>query len=233
MQETHRRWLPRRSLWDEVVGALDKISPYWEPQLVVAAALALDLALPEKLTAGPSWLLPAIEGGLLVVLAISSPHPTVRHSRARRGVAIGLIGLVSAVNTFSLALLVHYLVTGGKETGKELILAGVVLWGTNVLLFGLWFYELDRGGPVARMLGQERFPDFLFVQMSDGARYSPDDWRPRLIDYLYTSFTNATAFSPTDTMPLTAGAKWLMSIQSLAALVTVGLVVARAVNILS
>ncbi len=215
-----------------MVSTLDRLSPYWEPQLVVAAALALDLALPEKLTIGPTWLLPAVEGGLLLGLALASPHPAARHSTLRRYVATGLIGLVTSVNTVSLVLLCRALLLGGAQNGRSLIAAGAVLWGTNVLLFGLWYFELDRGGPTARLLGEEHYPDFLFVQMTDAGSYAPPGWSPRLVDYLYTSFTNATAFSPTDTMPLTSTAKWLMSAQALASLVTVGLVVARAVNIL-
>jgi hypothetical protein len=132
----------------------------------------------------------------------------------------------------SLVLLCHYLLKGGKAGGRQLIGSGVVLWVTNVLLFGLWYWQLDRGGPLARWRGDKRRPDFLFVQMTE-REYAPPDWEPGLIDYLYTSFTNATAFSPTDTMPLTAPAKLLMSAQALTALATIGLVVARAVNILS
>jgi hypothetical protein len=232
MQSRHQGRRTRRSIWTPVVAALDRLSPYWEPQLVVAAALGLDLALPQKVTIGPAWLLPAVEGGLLVGLASASPHPRARHSALRRQVAIGLIALVSAVNGVSLVLLCRALLLGGASNGRDLIAAGAVLWGTNVLLFGLWYFELDRGGPMARLSGQEHLPDFLFVQMTDGGRYAPPGWSPRLIDYLYTSFTNATAFSPTDTMPLTPAAKWLMSAQALTSLVTVGLVVARAVNIL-
>jgi hypothetical protein len=213
-------------------AALERHDPFWGPQLVVASALVLDLALPAKLTLGPAWLLPAVEGVLLIGLVIASPHPDLRHSPVRRRIAMGLIGLVSAVNAFSLVLLCHYLLHGGKEQGRPLILAGVVLWVTNVLLFGLWYWELDRGGPVARAHTEEILPDFLFPQMAE-PRYAPPGWTPQLVDYLYTSFTNATAFSPTDTMPLTVAAKWLMSAQSLTALTTIGLVVARAVNILS
>jgi hypothetical protein len=214
------------------VARLDSWSPYWGPQAVVLAALLLDLALPAKLTIGPTWLLPSVEALLLLGLVVASPHPQVRHSPLRRHVAILLIALVSAVNIFSLVLLCHYLLHAHAENGRQLVLSGIVLWGTNVLLFGLWYFELDRGGPTARALKQDRYPDFLFVQMTDAARYSQPGWMPRLIDYLYTSFTNATAFSPTDTMPLTPAAKWLMGLQSLAALATIGLVVARAVNIL-
>ena len=228
----HARQPRFRPSFSPLVRALDGLSPWWEPQLVVAAALGLDVVLPQRLTIGASWLLPSVEGALLVVLVLVSPHPNVRHSRLRRHVAIALIGLVSAVNVYSLAELAYYLLHHNVTNGRELILSGIALWGTNILLFGLWYFELDRGGPTARLLGNERHADFLFVQMTDGARFAPEGWNPRLIDYLYTSFTNATAFSPTDTMPLTANAKWLMSIQALVSFVTVGLIVARAVNIL-
>jgi len=235
MNPSHSRFSRERSFGSRIVAALDQWSPYWAPQALVAAAIVLDLFLPARLTLGPSWLLPGVEGLLLIGLVVASPHPQVRHSPLRRRVAIGLIGLVSAVNIFSLGLLCHYLLQGHhKQDGRTLIFSGIALWGTNVLLFALWYFELDRGGPVARALREERYPDFLFVQMSsEGAENSPPGWTPRLVDYMYTSFTNATAFSPTDTMPLTATAKWLMAVQSLAALTTVGLVVARAVNILA
>ena len=201
---------------------------------MVLAALLLDLFLPARLTIGPSWLLPSVEGALLCALVVASPHPKVRHSPLRRRVAIALIGLVSAVNLFSLVLLIHFLLQGSKESGRSLVFSGIALWATNVLLFGLWYFELDRGGPVARALDEPDYADFLFPQMSsDAAKYAPPNWAPRLVDYLYTSFTNATAFSPTDTMPLTAAAKWLMSVQALGSLLTIGLVVARAVNILN
>jgi uncharacterized membrane protein len=214
-----------------VIQALDRHLPFWAPQFVVLAAILLDLALPDKLTIGPAWLLPALEGVLLIALMAASPHPRWRHNPVRRNVAIGLVGLVSATNIFSLVLLCHYLLHGGQENGRDLIYSGVVLWLTNVLLFAIWYWELDRGGPLARRSGDTMTPDFLFPQMMS-PDYAPEGWSPGLVDYLYTSFTNATAFSPTDTMPLTPVAKWLMTVQSLTALVTIGLVVARAVNIL-
>ena len=231
---THGRGQRELALGSRIVATLDGWSPYWGPQLVVAAALLLDLFLPAKLTLGPSWLLPAVEGALLLALVLASPHPKLRYSKVRRRVAIGLIGLVSAVNLFSLVLLIHFLLQGSKQTGRSLVFSGIALWATNVLLFGLWYFELDRGGPVARAFDEPDYADFLFPQMSgEGAKYCRPNWKPRLIDYLYTSFTNATAFSPTDTMPLTAAAKCLMSIQALGSLLTIGLVVARAVNILN
>jgi hypothetical protein len=215
---------------EERLTEVDRRHPFWAPQLVVASAILLDLALPNKLTLGPVWLMPSLEGFLVLGLMLASPHPKLRHTPLRRRLAIGMTALVSATNTFSLVLLCHYLLEGKAQSGKALIVAGAVLWVTNVLLFGLWFWEIDAGGPLARILGPEKPPDFLFVQMTvpEMAR----GYQPGLIDYLYTSFTNATAFSPTDTMPLTPTAKSLMAVQALTALVTVGLVVARAVNIL-
>jgi hypothetical protein len=219
---------------ESLKATLEKHDPFWAPQLIVAGAIVLDLSLPDKLTLGPTWLLPGFEAALLLGLMIASPHPRVRHSPLRRRLALALISLVSLVNLISLFLLVHFLLHHGTkaETGRPLILAGIVLWVTNVLLFGLWYWELDRGGPITRVMTPEALPDFLFPQMTE-TRYAPPGWMPTLIDYLYVSFTNASAFSPTDTMPLTAIAKILMTTQAIAALVTIGLVVARAVNILT
>lgn len=213
------------------ISALDRHLPFWAPQFVVLIAILIDLALPDKLTIGPAWLLPALEGVLLVGLMAAEPNPRLRHSPVRRRFAIALIALVSLANIVSLVLLTHYLLHGHNENGRSLIYSGMALWLTNVLLFGLWYWEIDRGGPLARRIGNTTTPDFLFPQMTD-PRWAPKDWGPGLVDYLYTSFTNATAFSPTDTMPLTPVAKWLMTAQALTALVTIGLVVARAVNIL-
>jgi uncharacterized membrane protein len=214
-----------------LAASLEKHDPFWGPQLVVGAAILLDFTLSKRVAVGPTWLLPLVEGLALLGLIAASPHPRMRHSPLRRTIAIALIGLVSAVNSVSLVLLCRYLLRGGTSNGRELILSGVVLWTTNVLLFGLWYWELDRGGPRVRASESDSSVDFLFVQMSE-PRHAPPDWKPTLLDYLYTSFTNATAFSPTDTMPLTPRAKVLMAAQSLTALVTIGLVVARAVNIL-
>ncbi len=224
----------RRSVLNphEIEQLLDKHNPFWGPQIVVAGAIVLDLALPDRITIGPIWLLPAFEALLLIGLLLWAPRAGVRHAPLRRRVSIALIALVSFTNIVSLVLLCHYLLRGGKANGHPLILGGIVLWVTNVLLFGLWYWQLDRGGPIERALSTGLFPDFLFPQMQE-KHFAPPDWMPGLVDYLYVSLTNATAFSPTDTMPLTKNAKWLMSIQSLTALLTIGLVLARAVNILS
>jgi uncharacterized membrane protein len=215
----------------EALEAVNRGLSIWGPLVVVAIAIALDVLLPSKLRLGPRWLLPGLEALLLVGLAVASPSRRAQHYKRRRAVVLTLVALVSATNAVSLALLVHFLVSGGHDTGKDLILSGALLWVNNVLIFGLWYWELDRGGPVERMRDAPEPPDFLFVQMST-PELASKDWVPSLVDYLYLSFTNSTAFSPTDTMPLTPMAKSLMAVQSLVALITVGLVVARAVNIL-
>lgn len=206
--------------------------PFWPAQLAAVTTIVLYVALPEKLTIGPTWLLPSAEALLVLGLVVSMPNPAMQYSPRRRQFALALVSLVSVANLVSLLLLVHYLVKGGKAGGHALILSGVVLWVTNVLIFGLWYWELDRGGPVTRALDPGHRPDFLFVQMSE-PQWAPEGWRPGFVDYVYLSLTNATAFSPTDTLPLSPLAKLLMAVQSLASLVTIGLVVARAVNILT
>src|SRR5690348_17867734 len=181
-----QRFRPRRSHVAPLVAALNRWSPFWQPQAVVAAAIVLDFALPERLSVGPSWLLPGFEALLLAGLIFFSPNEQVRDSRLRRRVAIGLIALVSAVNVVSLFLLAHYMLHGHPRSGTALMFSGVALWGTNVLLFALWFYEVDRGGPVARMRNEGYYPDFMFTQMTDDARqHVPPDWKPSMTDYLY------------------------------------------------
>ncbi len=203
----------------------------WPAQLTVLVAIGLQFTLPERLTVGPSWLLPALEGVLVIGLAMATPRELEHEHALRRRAAVGLVALVSAANIFSLVALTHYLLHHNVSNGRELIVAGMLIWLTNFLIFGLWYWEIDRGGPGRRAAGHDGPPDFLFPQMSDD-RIEPVDWRPGFIDYLYVSLTNATAFSPTDTMPLTVMAKSIMGIQSIVSLVTIGLVVSRAVNIL-
>jgi hypothetical protein len=222
-----------RRLDKDVQNTLTRYDPYWGGQVVLAVAILFQLSLSDQLTVGPYWLLPAMEAAALVALSVASPHPRLRHTPLRRQLVLVLIAIVSAANAYALVMLIHFLLRGGKITGHALIGSGVVLWVTNVLLFGVWYWQLDGGGPTARRLKRKPHPDFLFPQMTDDAKqFAPRGWEPTLLDYLYTSFTNATAFSPTDTMPLTAMAKALMAGQSLVALATVGLVFARAVNIL-
>lgn len=203
----------------------------WPAQITVMVAIGLQLTLPKRLTVGPAWLLPVLEVALVLGLLTATPRKLEYEHRGRRRVAIGLIALVSAANVFSLVELTHYLLHHEVPSGRELIIAGVLIWLTNFLIFGLWYWETDRGGPGRRAAGNDGPPDFLFPQMTDD-QIEPREWRPKFIDYLYVSLTNAVAFSPTDTMPLSPLAKSIMGVQSLVSLVTIGLVVSRAVNIL-
>jgi uncharacterized membrane protein len=208
--------------------------PFWPAQLTVLAAIGLQLTLPERLTAGPSWLVPALEGVLLVGLFVVNRNQIEDEHPRRRRVALALTAIVTAANIYSLGALTHFLLHSkiATDEGRRLIVAGTLIWLTNFLIFALWYWEMDRGGPGKRATGRDRPPDFLFPQMSDD-RIEPRYWRPQFIDYLYVSLTNATAFSPTDTMPLSPAAKGTMGVQSLVSLVTIGLIVSRAVNILA
>ena len=206
--------------------------PFWPAQLTAAAALVLYLTLPHALIMGPKWLVPGVEGVLLLGLVITTPTRHHNQSARLRALIVGLVGLVSLTTLISLILLARFLLDGSHAGGHALLFAGAVLWLTNVLIFAIWYWELDRGGPAQRLAPNDATmaPDFLFPQLAQ-PRLAPG-WRPGFVDYLYTSYTNATAFSPTDTMPLSAMAKLLMATQSLIALITILLVVARAVNVL-
>jgi uncharacterized membrane protein len=205
--------------------------PAWPAQAAILAAIVLQLLLPDRITVGPRWTLPVIEAALLVAFVIATPRALERPHPLRRRLALSLTVLVSAANISSLVLLTHNLLHKRVNNGRELIFAGSLIWLTNVIIFALWYWETDRGGPGVRAAGMDRAPDLLFVQMTDDA-IEPVDWRPQFIDYLYLALTNATALSPTDTMPLTPIAKTVMGAQSLVSLVTIVLVVSRAVNIL-
>jgi len=196
-------------------------------------AIALQMVLPRRLSLQPRELLPALETALLVVLLVFNPARLTRERTALRIASSVLTALITLANAGSAALLAQRLVSGHAGLdAKALLLSGGSIYLTNIIAFGLWYWEYDRGGPYARADARRHEADFLFPQMAS-PEVASTDWEPRLVDYLYISVTNATAFSPTDTLPLTRWAKALMTAQSAVALVTVTLVVARAVNILS
>ena len=213
---------------------------YWPAQLCVLGAILLQVRLPGKLVVGPTWLLPSLEGALLIGLAATTPRGRIdQDHHLRRRVALGLIALVNIANAVSLYLLAHELLHLGKlrVTGTQLILSGLAIWLTNLLIFALWYWQLDRGGPANRVrypdpTTPEGHPDFIFPEMDGGAPYTPSSWLPGFLDYLSIAATTATAFSPTDTMPNSQRAKVLMNVQGLISLVTLGLIISRAVGIL-
>ncbi len=188
-----------------------------------------DVVLP-----GPNYLVPAVEALLLLGLLAADPNRLTPESRDLRLPSLALIAVLGAINTVALFRLVDLLV-GGGGSGRDLLAAAAGVWLTNVVVFGLFYWELDRGGPLGRAGARPAppHPDLWFPQDGDARDAAPPNWGPTFVDYLFVSLTAATAFSPTDTMPLSGRFKLVMGAQSLISLLTVGLVAARAVNILA
>jgi uncharacterized membrane protein len=221
------------------IGVLDRPSasePRWPSVVAVLFALGLYVALPQQMmgSAGAAaaihFAIPAVELLLLAPLALGAPHRHAAESVGRRRAAIGLTAVLSVANLLALALLVTR-IADGSVAGAPLLLAAAEIWTTNAIVFALWYWELDGGGPPVRLASPGGRRDFAFVQMLNPELAEPG-WHPRFVDYLYVSFTNASAFSPSDTLPLTRWAKLLMLVQSWVSIVTVVLVAARAVSML-
>jgi hypothetical protein len=206
----------------------------WQVAVCVAVAIALQIAVPGRLVLlRPVWVVPALQGALLVALVIANPRRINRESRALRMASLVLAALLTFANAWSVERLAVGLVKGTDQwTAGSLLITGGAIWLTNVIAFALWYWEFDRGGPVARALATNPYPDFQFPQMVSPREMVPPDWEPAFADYLYLAFTNAAAFSPTDVLPLSRWAKMGMTVQSSISIITVALVVARAVNIL-
>ncbi|AIJ23680.1 DUF1345 domain-containing protein [Amycolatopsis methanolica] len=204
----------------------------WPAAVTIAAVIGVQVLLPDRLVIQPSWLLPGLSALLLLTLVALGPGRAAGDHRHARKVALSLLLVVSAGNAGSAVLLVGHILNGsiGDQAGP-LLAAGAGVYLTNVVVFSLWYWEFDRGGPAARAAGTQEYPDLLFPQMTSPG-LAPRDWEPAYVDYLYLAFTNATAFSPTDVLPLKPWAKLTMLAQSVVSLVLVVLVVARAVNIL-
>ena len=206
--------------------------PVWHLQIVVLVALALQLTLPERFVAGPRFILPVLEAFLVISLYVTSRHSRVQHTPLRKLNSETLIVLIGIANVNALQRLAHLLLAGGRvEDGHGLILTAINIFLTNIIVFGLLYWEIDAGGPIKRLNSDVRLRDFSFPQMQN-PELAPAKWMPNFIDYLYVSATNATAFSPTDTMPLSRRAKLFMLVQSLVSLTALALVASRAVNIL-
>lgn len=220
------------------MGKRYKIEPTWHVAIAVFVAICLQSVLSSHLIIGPKYILATLEVMLLIGLLLTRPkdelNPKPHHRSVRRLASITLIALITFVNITSLILVIFYLLNGSQHLqGKELIVSAVAIYLTNIIMFGLWYWELDGGGPGGR--GAHQPPvDFLFPQMSASNEITKTpEWSPTFLDYLFVSITNATAFSPTDAMPLTHRAKFLMTIQSLTSLAVIAIVAARAVNILA
>ncbi len=201
--------------------------------LAVVAAIALNASLPSSIRPESRWLL-GIIGLVLLGLIVADPGRIDRSTEPVRLLSRLLLSLLAVLTAVSTALLVHVLVVGGDLThsATRLLLAGGAVWISNNIVFALLYWEVDGGGSVARMRRRPEYPDLAFPQQMN-PHLAPPGWRPLFIDYLYLGFTNALAFSPTDVMPLVPWAKITMAIQSLISVAILGLVVARAVNILA
>jgi hypothetical protein len=200
----------------------------------VVAAMVLTLLLPNELAAGPTWLLPVLEGLLLIALIVGDPGAITRRSHMLRILSIVLISVLVFGALWSTVQLIGDLIHGGPETNSasELLKVGSFVWVSNNIAFALLFWDLDGGGAAGRMYRLRRYPDLAFPpQLNPGI--APPEWRPRFVDYLYLGFTNATAFSPTDVMPIAPWAKIAMTVQSIISIAILGLVIARAVNVLT
>ena len=206
----------------------------WPMAAAVLGLSALTVARPAELRFAPVWVLPALELGLLAILVVRDPGRIDRRSRALRVVSIGMVGLLVLDALLATGNLVVLLIEGGELTNSAegLLTAGVVVWVSNIVAFALLYWELDGGGSAARAHGLPLTPDIAFPQQIN-PDLAPPGWRPQFHDYLYLGLTSATAFSPTDAMPLAAWAKLAMSVESLISLTVLGLVVARAVNVLT
>ena len=199
----------------------------------VLAAMLLTLLLPSDLRLGPRLLLPILEGALLVALIIGDPGRISKRSSVLRGSSIALVTVLIAQSLYSTARLIEELIVGGPDANKPgpLLAAAGIVWVSNNIAFSLLYWELDSGGAAERAHALRDHPDLAFPQQLN-PHIAPANWRPRFIDYLYLGFTNATAFSPTDAMPLAPWAKIAMTVQAAISLAILGLVVARAANIL-
>jgi hypothetical protein len=212
----------------------------WEaaPAVVLVIAFQLALALVSRQRDWKLWGLPwwvwivvvVPEAILLAALALDSTRHLLERMGHRRKAALVLLGLISVENAVALVALLGSLISGEEHSGGQLLFKGMTVWGTNVVAYGLWYWSVDRGGPVRRREPHPPLPDFQFPQL-ENPTLAPRGWQPRLTDYIYVSFTNSIAFSPTDAMPLTGRAKILMLSESAISAVSVLLVAARAVNI--
>lgn len=205
--------------------------PVWHVQATLLAAILLQFLLPEDFLAGSKHTITVVSLLALLILSLTTPRKAVYQSVWRRLNVTVLAASIGLTNLYSLFKVLHALLNGGITNGRQLILAGINIYLTNIVVFGLVYWEMDGGGPGQRRVQDTSSRDFLFPQENMHGE-SERAWNPTFIDYLYVSSTNATAFSPTDTMPLSRRAKILMLAQSIVSLLAIALIAGRAVNIL-
>jgi hypothetical protein len=199
--------------------------------VAVVSAVALQLATPHQGQLWGWWFFPILELALLVVVIVRDPGRIDATSPAARRVTIALIAVMTAGVLFAASRLIYEIVTGADLSAGDLLGRGAAVWLANIIAFSLWYWEFDRGGPVARAMNAAEPASFAFPENAT-PELAPADWLPTYPDYLYLAFTNATAFSPTDTLPVRLWAKMLMMLESTASLAIAICVIARAINAL-
>jgi hypothetical protein len=206
----------------------------WPPALTLLVAIVVPLLLPDRFSLAPNWIGPAVLTTLLVAHTIVDPGRIDRQSRASRAIGIALMAVLVAGAATQAVVLVVELVDANKalNSADELLSSGALVWLNTIIAFTFLYWEIDGGGPVTRAQRGAKYPHLAFAQHMN-PDLAPPDWRPLFLDYLYLGLTNATAFSPTDVMPLRHWAKLTMGVQALISLIILGLVIARAVNILT
>jgi len=205
----------------------------WPLVGALAVAIVIPLLLPARFSLGPKWIVPAIEVLLLVAIAVADRARDDRRPAMVRALSVALMVVLVAEAAGVTARLVIDLVQGGPETNNPtaLLSVGFGVWLYTILAFAFLYWVLDGGGPDARLWAPPEYPHLAFPEQLNPVVAAPG-WRPQFFDYLYLGFTNATAFSPTDVMPLARWGKAAMTMQAAVSLVILGLVIARAVNIL-
>jgi len=199
-------------------------------QTALLIAIALGLSLDKSLVVGPKYIIAVLELFLVFGIGITAPLKHSLGAILRRNFSLLLIALISLANGASMILVANDLIKGSSIQGRQLIFAAFAIFVTNIIIFSLWYWEIDSPG-LTGIRKHDDDPKFQFPQMAINIPETKD-WEPSYFDYLYLSTTNASAFSPTDALPMTHGAKLLMGLQAFISLLTVVLVTARAVNIL-
>jgi len=219
-------------------GNPGSVEPRWPVALAIGCFIAITVTLriaePNNVSLGPRWLIPGIEIAMLGMLLAADPTRILARRWWLRRISLALVIVLAGAVMLSTGVLIHDLIEGGKVTNSatSLLSSGALVWLGNSLIFGLLYWLLDSGGPLARYLHERPFPDFAFSQQLS-PELAPPGWRPMYVDYFILGITTSTAFSPTDVMPMRAWSKLMMAAQSMISLIVVGLVIARAVNVFS
>jgi len=210
-----------------------RIEPRWPVVLAILAAILMVVLLPERVVLFPVWF-PYVIGIALILpmVAVGLSAEKARWLRVERTIMLLFIVAMGVGTLANVASLIRAIVRrSGEVGGLQLFASSIVVWVSNVLIFSLLYWRIDRGGPEARANNAGTRPDWLFPQ-AGAPEDAPPDWRPTFVDYLFLGFSTATAFSPTDALPLTSRAKMLMMLESTMSLGTIVVVASRAINIL-